>query len=96
MPTECPIWKINSVSHLSQASLTLVFTDAAQSWPVVAHQAAAVDFSCTTLSDVGLAGGNPDDILGHTTIQGTLKDNGISVATGEHPHNQSGGRGHSV
>ena len=27
MPTECPIWKINSVSHLSQASLTLVFTD---------------------------------------------------------------------
>ena len=25
---ECPIWKINSVSHLSQASLTLVFTDA--------------------------------------------------------------------
>ena len=29
MPTECPIWKINSVSHLSRASLTLVFTDAA-------------------------------------------------------------------
>ena len=27
MPTECPIWKINSVSHLSRASLTLVFTD---------------------------------------------------------------------
>ena len=27
MPTECPIWKINSVSHLNRASLTLVFTD---------------------------------------------------------------------
>ena len=27
MPTECPIWKINSVSHLSRASLTLIFTD---------------------------------------------------------------------
>ena len=27
MPTECLIWKINSVSHLSRASLTLVFTD---------------------------------------------------------------------
>ena len=27
MPTECPIWKINSVSHLSWASLMLIFTD---------------------------------------------------------------------
>ena len=32
MPTECPIWKINSVSHLSRASLTLVFTDACASY----------------------------------------------------------------